>query len=352
MAIAVCPAIVENYWDGHKELKEKLGVHAAISLPVVKAVGLLRNIVAWLGQQPRFARRLKAVPGLLTEDQVRLAQAGWEAFCQGVLAEYTRIYNGEKGEATAKNDQVKRIEAILKTEKPTKALIRVFYHHADKALAGRGDRSEHRAKLLRDAVYAGVEAVTFYRPETGRRLNWTKDDNGHLYRKEGTWRMKVPPSDLKNEKTLAGSIGDDRKINDLGNRLYDCLEEYLEWARDALLAGRVSDTLFVCGAVEPRYTAKALGSYYRRLSRAAMKDGHRDYHGCAEINVIGVRKAGATETYNKTNSFEEAGKRLRNDARSAQVYVNRVAANQTKNSTELIDTTDAEMKEEDMVVAA
>jgi hypothetical protein len=350
LSIAACPRLLERHFVAAGIRNRVRKGNPDMSEPVVKITGLMKYIVKWLRQQPRFGRRLFAVAGLLPKKDLVKAQTDWKAYCDDVIRRYDELYEGKIDGANSKIDHAEPIKQILETNASRRALIRIFRHHATLALSSCDERSFGRAVLFRNAMLTGVKAICTYRPETDRRLNYTTANTGHIRLEEsGLWRVVVPPEDLKNERSEAAKAGDDRALINLSCQLHPCLTEYLGWAREYLLAGRSSSAFFVRDGDNPRFTADDIGELWTRLSEQAMKSGHPDFRGCTTMNSIGARKAAATDTFNATGSLKEAAKHLVNTLRSAQVYIKPVAAKQTEASTRRTEQVDDDMHQDEVI---
>jgi hypothetical protein len=97
--------------------------------------------------------------------------------------------------------------------------------------------------------------------------------------------------------------------------------QYVEWARDFLLDGRVTDALFVRSSGIARHTGDSFGAYVRRLNARALKENKPEFHGAKMMNTIQTRKAGGTDAFNEERSLVAAGKALGNMPSAALIYV-------------------------------
>jgi hypothetical protein len=133
--------------------------------------------------------------------------------------------------------------------------------------------------------------------------------------------MHLTKDDVKNHYSPAMMHGESRLLIDLSGKYYACIEEYIEWARDFLLDGRVTDALFVRSSGIARHTGDSFGAYAQRLNARAMKEEKPEYHGAKGMNIIQTRKAGGTDAYGDDCSLVAAGKALGNMPATALVYV-------------------------------
>jgi len=332
LTLALCPKVLEHFFRVQitmkelsltkKELREKKVTK--INRVQARYAGTMTKIVRWIEQQPYLAQRLKPIPGVLTDEQVAEAQKDWSAFCNAAVIRYERIYEGTKTRTAESYDHSVALDGLL-LDQPQGALIAIFDNHVDE-LAKYPERDIRRAEQIEAALATGTAANCYYRPGTNRRLNFNADNTGHLRHhiedECKVWRMHVTKDDVKNHNSPAMMHGDSRLLTDLSGNYYACIGEYVEWARDLLLAGRVTNALFVRTSGIARHTGDSYGAYVRRLNARAMKEDNPEFHGATVMNSIQTRKAGGTDAYNEEKgSLVAAGKALGNMPHAALVYV-------------------------------
>jgi hypothetical protein len=202
-------------------------------------------------------------------------------------------------------------------------------------------RNKRRARQLKKAFFSGLKAQTFLRPGTEQRLN-TENLVCRVERGKTVWRVQAPKEMFKNHRSPAMKDDLNRKLVDLGGVFYDIIEEYLEWARDCLLAGAKTDALIVRTPSNPRFVGdKSLSDWWAGVSAEAMAEKRPEYHGATRLNSIKVRKIAATASFRKTGKVKKAAQALGNTKRCAQIYIKLSSAALTESDTQRVADADA-----------
>jgi DNA-binding XRE family transcriptional regulator len=340
------PALIEHHFAalkhrrGSQKTKNGKQKESKLTRDRSRYCGLLRGILHCLGQQPRYAERLVPVPGLITEKDVIAAKSNWKKFCEDARDRYKTIYDDEKHRISEPFDHAIEIEGILDDEESQDALLAIFDFHFNR-LGAMPKRNKRRARQLKKAFFSGLKAQTFLRPGTEQRLN-TENLVCRVERGKTVWRVQAPKEMFKNHRSPAMKDDLNRKLVDLGGVFYDIIEEYLEWARDCLLAGAKTDALIVRTPSNPRFVGdKSLSDWWAGVSAEAMAEKRPEYHGATRLNSIKVRKIAATASFRKTGKVKKAAQALGNTKRCAQIYIKLSSAALTESDTQRVADADA-----------
>jgi transcriptional regulator with XRE-family HTH domain len=349
-ALVAFPALIEHHFAalkhrrGQQKTRDGKQKDAKLTRDRSRYAGFFRGILHCLGQQPRYADRLVPVPGLITAEDVQAAKSDWKKFCEKASDRYKTIYDGEKHRISKPYDHAIGIAGILEGEESQEALHAIFEFHAGR-LRAMPSRNRQRAHQLRKAFACGLKAQAYLRPGTEQLLD-TDNLVCRVERRKTVWRLQAPAEFFKNHRSPAIKDGENRALTDLKGVFYDVIEEYLEWARDFILAGAKTDALIVRTPSNPRFVGdKSYSDWWVRVSAEAMAEGRPEYHGAVRMNSIQVRKIGATDAFKKTGEIAEAAKVLGNTERCAQIYVKETAAARTENSTARVAAVDAARQE-------
>jgi transcriptional regulator with XRE-family HTH domain len=315
-------------------------------------VHLISKILKFIENDPSYSLKFKPVFGLVSAERVIEVRANWQQACALARIKLEAIYESEKeNTAERENDEV-RIEGILKSKRPLRALFAIcdtLKAQLSKLPILSQCKTEvfkrRRANLLRDFfVIAAVLLPSAFRPGTGWRLIHSVDQDGNpsgniqLFTSDDGKPIllhAVGKNDFKNFRSSILERGFRRKLLHLIDPSdVDLVLEYLFEARSVLSRGQKTDALIIRSGRFPRHTPRSFSEYVRRMtSRVMCKFPRPEYCGATRLSANQIRKILSTAVFKATGKMEEAKKAIA--SLQAAVYTH-VEAEKLSESTETL----------------
>jgi len=326
-AMLVFPSV----WDWYVQWRERRrGFYTRWEVEMLRlGMALTRKGTGWLRQNPALARRLRAIPPLVSEADIAIAQADWDAACD-------RLY--EHGAARAKEiervarvhrDPFEPILPVLEADSPvgeyrkiTEEILRLMpdvrRYPKDAAEAVRS------FLLLRLGLHLGLRQRNLRQlmlcrpgtaPRTERQLEMLKRGEMRWSERHGAWEVLIPAIAFKNASSSFFSGKPFRLLlPDLG-ALNRHITDYVHEHRDHLLGGAADPGTFFVKTVKAssqtaaydqntfyeawRLTIQRYGIFNPYTNRGAIP-------GLLPHGPHNVRDVLATHILKQTGSYEQA----------------------------------------------
>lgn len=344
MGLLVFPAV----WDWYVQWREqRRGFYTVWEVNMLHlASALARERTGWLRQHPALVRRLKPIPGLISQDDIDLAAADWGRACDRLylhsLARAKEVHRVSR----VHRDSFEPIMAVLEAESPVGA-YRLITEEILRRIPN--ERRQPRATaeairsflMLRLGLHLGLRQRNLRellccpkgRSPTSERqlelrrrgeLRWSDRDRG--------WEVLIPASAFKNAHS---SFFDGKPFRlvlpDLGG-LYSHLESYLAKHRATLLNGADDPgTLFVKTVKRTsRDAAYNQNTFYEAWRLTIQRYGvFNPYTGRGAIPGLlphgphNVRDVLATHILKQTGSYEQASYAIQDTPETVQKHYGR-----------------------------
>lgn len=218
----------------------------------------MRPETGWLRQSPQMASRLRLVSygsvQLVSPELIKKAQADWNDVCDDAYNHYRVLIQELNPLIRTGRDPFIRIEGILDLENPLEA-FKILGAGMEKSLPDKQLQPRDYHTAVRNCAMVLMISVTSFRTNTIIQLNYTGNDSGHLFLRNGKFMLSVPRALFKEENSPF--FGNPQARGDFDMEvpkvygLYWVLREYLNVSRPWLIKhyneGREGQPLFVNG---------------------------------------------------------------------------------------------------------
>ncbi|PKP68289.1 MAG: hypothetical protein CVT83_05725 [Alphaproteobacteria bacterium HGW-Alphaproteobacteria-5] len=326
LALLAFPAV----WDWYLRWRErKRGLFTAWEVDMLRmALALTRKETGWLRQNPKLAKRLDTIPGLISEEEVSRANNNWDLICDEMHTCASRLVKEIERVARVHRDPFEPILVVLEAENPLGEYRKIteeisqsipderrYPVAAAEALRSLlmlriGLHSGLRQKNLRQMLYCPQGEM----PLSERNLSDLRRGQLRWSTRENAWELFIPSSAFKNaNSSYFGSKPYQLRLPDLGG-LYEAIERYT-FARSRLLHDAMDPQTFFVKTVKKtsadatydqttfyeawRLTIQRYGIYNPYTGRGAIE-------GLLPHGPHNVRDVLATHILKKTGSYEQA----------------------------------------------
>ena len=327
MALLVFPAV----WDWYLQWREaKRGFYTSWEHNMLAlGVALVRRDTGWLRQNPQFAQRLEAIPGLLTDEDIELARADWTGTCD-------RAY--EHGLARSKEvarvsrvhrDPFEPILPILENDSPVGAYRRITAEilrrvPCEKRYPKAAAEAVRGFLMLRLGLHLGVRQKNLRQllvcprgeqPRTERQLETLRQGELRWSTRDEGWEVLIPPVAFKNANSSFFARQPFRLVLPDLDGLYDQIEHYIERLRLLLLGAAEDPGTFFVKTVKRTSKGAAYDqtTFYEAWRLLIQRYGiYNPYTGKGAIEGLlphgphNVRDVLATHILKRTGSYEQA----------------------------------------------
>lgn len=345
LALLACPAVVEWYVNFRCEARNQYTEYPIGLLG--DFISMLQPETGWLRQSPHLAGRLKAFAeggtSYIPQELVARAQVDWDGVCDDAIKECNELISKIKPRVSVARDPFHRIEGLLAYDDPMMP-YGIMIEEMRRDLPNRHTQPVYYHTGVRDLVLIILAVLTGFRRTTLVLLDYTGDESGHIYMKDGKYVLSVPRKLFKNENSSFFKVNRIKEdyLNILPDKfgLYKILKEYLEVSRPFLMKRYHSRSnecpLFITSAgtgpagTEPataRMKAELASTIFaRKVERYLVENKYRGT-GIAKVKRTGlhsVRYVRGVKTFRKTQSFQLAGDANQNSERTARRHYSRI----------------------------
>jgi len=327
VAMLVFPAI----WDWYLKWREnRRGFFTRWEMNML-AVGLslTRRETGWLRQNPALADRLVPIPGFLSPDEIRLAQADWGAACEAMHRHGLNRSKEIKRVARVHRDPFEPILPILEADSPVGEYRRITTEILDRMPdPDRFPRSAAEAVrsflMLRLGLHLGLRQKNLRQmlvcprgqiPRSERLLETQKRGEIRWSSRDHGWEVLIPSVAFKNANSSFFGKKPFRLVLPDLDGLYRHIDGYLGTHR-AILLGDAEDpgTFFVKTVKRSSSDASYdQSTFYEAWRLTIQRYGiHNPYTGRGAIKGLlphgphNVRDVLATHILKQTGSYEQA----------------------------------------------
>jgi hypothetical protein len=326
-AILAFPAV----WDWYLQWRERRrGFFTSWEVDMLSVcLAMVREETGWLRQNPSLVDRLKPIPGLVSEVDIKAAKEDWNGVCDAMHKHGRRRIKEINRVVRVHRDPFEPILPILEAESPvaeyikiTKEVLRLMPDERRHPRAA--SESVRSFLMLRLGLHLGLRQKNLRQlrvclhgsvPMSERQLEDLKCGELRWSNKDGGWEVLIPAVAFKNSiSSFFGSKPFRLTLPDLGN-LYVHIDAYLDRHRKRLL-GPAADpgTFFVKTAKKSSSNAAYdLTTFYESWRLAVQRYGiYNPYTGRGAIKGLlphgphNVRDVLATHILKKTGSYEQA----------------------------------------------
>lgn len=327
MGLLVFPAI----WDWYILWRERRrGFFSTWEVNMLQlALALTRKGTGWLRQRPDLARRLRPIPGLVSDTDIEMAQDDWDTACDK-FDRYGQVrFQEVRRVARIHRDPFEPILPILEAESPVSEYLRIANEIVrlmpDPNRYARPAAEAVRALLMiRLSLHLGVRQKNLRQllvcprgriPTSDRQLDARRCGEMRWSERDKGWEVFIPASAFKNASSSFFARKPFRLVlPDLGD-LYRHIDSYLKRHRNLLLKGLPDPgTFFVKTAkANTRDAAYDQTSFYDAWRLIIQRYGiHNPFTDRGAIKGLlphgphNVRDVLATHILKKTGSYEQA----------------------------------------------
>ncbi len=296
---------------------------------LIICIGLTRARAGWLRQTPAIAEQLKPIPGLISEEDIRAAQANWDSACDRAYQYADTHLRDVRRVSRVHRDTFEAIAPVLEAKSPVGEYRKIADEITKRLPDGARhplERAEHiRALLmLRLALHLGLRQKNLRQlmfcprgstPTPESQLANIKRGELRWNEMEDSWEVFVPLSAFKNGRSSFFNGRPYRLILPDVADLYQLIEEYSQRHRGRLL-GETKDpqTLFVRTFIRRRRNPEySQATFYNEWRNMTARFGvYNPYTGRGAISGLlphgphNVRDVLATHILKKTGSYELA----------------------------------------------
>jgi hypothetical protein len=323
----VFPAV----WDWYVQWREqRRGFYTAWEIDMMRvAAAMTRADTGWMRQSKQLAKRLKVIPGLVSEADIAAARKNWGGACEQMHKHALNRAREIQRVARVHRDPFEPILPVLEAQSPvgeyrkiTEEIMRLM---PDERLYARAAAEAVRSfLLLRLGLHLGLRQKNLRQllvcprggtPRTERQLTdlhrgelrWSERDSG--------WEVLIPSIAFKNSgSSFFGSKPFRLVLPDLGS-LYPMIEHYLGRHRQRLIGGATDPGTFFVKTTK-RMSANAeydQNTFYEAWRLVIQRYGiYNPYTGRGAIKGLlphgphNVRDVLATHILKQTGSYEQA----------------------------------------------
>lgn len=293
------------------------------------ALALTRKDTGWLRQNPDLALRLRALPGLVSAEEIEAVRTDWDGGCDNLHRHAIARVKEIQRVARVHRDPFEPILPILEAESPvgeyrriTEEILRLMPDERRHPLAAA--EAVRSFLLLRLGLHLGVRQKNLRQllvcprngvPAAERQLVEQKRGELRWSHREGGWEVLIPASAFKNATSSYFANKPFRLVlPDLGG-LYRHIDAYLDRHRRRLLRDVTDPRTFFVKTVKVtsanaeydqntfyeawRLTIQRYGIYNPYTGRGAVK-------GLLPHGPHSVRDVLATHILKQTGSYEQA----------------------------------------------
>ena len=343
-AMLVFPAV----WDWYLQWRQmRRGFYTQWEVEMLMlGAALTRRETGWIRQTPDLARRLKPIPGLISQAEIDAARSDWDAACDEMHRHALHRAKEVARIARVHRDPFEPILAILESDSPLAAYRQITEEILARAPSDRrypvpAAEACRAFLMLRLGLHLGVRQKNLRQllicergapASSERRLETLKCGELRWNDREGGWEAFIPAVAFKN----AGSSYFGRQpfrlvLPDLGG-LYDQINAYLRIHRPRLL-GRAPDpgTFFIkTMKATSKSAAYDQNTFYEAWRLAIQRYGiFNPYTGRGAIEGLlphgphNVRDVLATHILKKTGSYEQASYAIQDTAETVAKHYGR-----------------------------
>ena len=323
--------IFPSVWDWYLNWRERRrGFYTAWEVDMLRvALALTRDDTGWLRQHPQLATSLVPVKGLVTQRDVAVVRADWNAACGAFHRHATSRVKEIQRVARVHRDSFEPILPILEAESPlaeyrkiTDEILRLMPDEARFPIAAA--EAVRSYLLLRIGMHTGLrqrnlrQLLLCPRGETGRsersladlrcgELRWADRDNG--------WEVFIPSIAFKNaNSSYFGNKPFRLRLPDLGG-LYQFIDNYIGHHRRVLLRNAVDPGTFFIKTMKSSSKGAAYdqNTFYEAWRLTIQRYGiFNPYTGRGAIKGLlphgphNIRDVLATHILKRTGSYEQA----------------------------------------------
>ena len=318
-------------WDWYLRWREQrrgfFSTHEASVLFEAKAS--LRRPTGWIRQHPELAHRVKPIEGLISEEELALAQANWDVACERcieilkeLIAELRRVERHHR-------DGCEAVLPILNSDSPLaeykKIVLEIQKHMSDERRAPFSWALSVRSYLLiRFGMHLGFRQRNLRdlllcrrgdKPRSVSDLESMQRGEIRWSEKGGGWEVFAPAIAFKNSHSSFFRNQPFKLLLPDSEGLYEFIEAYICRCRATLLSGRPDpDTFFVRSGRSSRLsTAYDMQSFYQAWKLIIQRYGiYNPYTGRGAIPELlphgsqALRGVIATHVLKQTGSYELA----------------------------------------------
>ncbi|MBB4861035.1 hypothetical protein HNO88_004383 [Novosphingobium chloroacetimidivorans] len=347
-ALAMGLLVFPTVWDWYVQWRERRrGFYTRWEVDMVQfGLALTRNATGWIRQHPNLAERLQPISGLVTQQQIDVARADWEAACDNLFAHGSKRAKEIQRIVRVHRDPFEAIMPILKADSPvgmyrliTKEIVKRMpdERHYPRAAA----EAVRSFLLLRFGLHLGLRQknlreLLFCRrgniPETERQLELKRRGELRWNEARNGWEVLVPASAFKNSASSFFRCRPFLLVLPDVDGLYAMIEMYLDVHRSSLLNG-VQDpgTLFVkTTKTTTRNAAFDQNSFYQAWRSIIQRYGIKNpYTGRGAIEGLlphgphNVRDVLATHVLKQTGSYTQASYAIQDTPATVQKHYGR-----------------------------
>jgi hypothetical protein len=323
--------VFPGVWDWYLQWREqRRGFYTKWEVDMLSvALSLVRKGTGWLRQHPEFAMRLMPCQGLVSAEEIEMAQRDWDATCDTLFSHATTRIREIDRVARVHRDPFEPIMVVLEADSPLaeyrKITDEILRRIPDERRYPRAAAEAVRAFLmLRLGLHLGLRQKNLRQllvcergraPMSERRLEDMKCGEIRWSERDQGWEVLIPSVAFKNANSSFFGSKPFRLIlpNLLG--LYEHLEAYVARHRRVLLGGaKDPGTLFVKTV---KTTSKDASydqtKFYEAWRLAIQRYGiYNPYTGRGAIPGLlphgphNVRDVLATHILKQTGSYEQA----------------------------------------------
>lgn len=318
-------------WDWYLQWRERRrGFYTRWEDDMLGAIlSLTRPETGWLWQHPELARNVRPIPGLISAEEITVAQNDWHAACEICFRHAAHRSKEIQRVIRVHRDPFEPIMCVLEAESPLaeycKITEEIIKRMPDERRYPRAAAEAVRSFLmLRLGLHLGLRQKNLRQllvcprghfPTSERRLEEMKHGELRWSERDRGWEVLIPSKAFKNaNSSFFGSKPFRLILPDLLD-LYKYLNAYIERHRRVLLAGEEDPgTLFVKTVkTTSRDAAYNQTAFYEAWRLTIQRYGiHNPYTGRGAIKGLlphgphNVRDVLATHILKQTGSYEQA----------------------------------------------
>lgn len=318
-------------WDWYVQWRERRrGFYTAWEVDMLRvALALNRRETGWLRQHPELIAGVRPIAGLVSPQDISIAQNDWDGACDQLFKHATSRVKEVQRAARVHRDPFEPILPILEAASPVAEYRKI----TDEILNRMPDPRRHpRAAaeavrsflMLRLGMHLGLRQKNLrqllvcprdHRPRSERQLIDLKRGEIRWSDRDGGWEVWIPAAAFKNSNSSYFGSKPFRLVLPNLAGLYDHIETYLNRYRRLLLAGAADPGTFFVKTVKKtssdaaydqtsfyeawRLTIQRYGIYNPFTRRGAIQ-------GLLPHGPHNVRDVLATHILKQTGSYEQA----------------------------------------------